>query len=265
MLKKVKKDRTPKLSIVIPSYNKFRYIDETLESIFSQNYENLEVIVQDGGSSDGTVNVIKKYATKFPSFLKWESKKDKGQADAINKGLSKARGDIFTFINADDVYEKEAFFHIADAYKRNSNAYWFAGRGKVINQGGVEIAKYITAYKNSLLSANYYQFLLIVNYLIQPSVFLTKRGLFVVGRFMSVDRIVMEYEAWLKLGKIDMPVVLNRNLSLFRMSGNNTSSVLFDTTLSSDQKVASKYTSNKLILFLHKVHNDLRRVVVQSL
>ena len=93
----------PKISIVIPSYNKAKYIEKTLESINRQDYNNYEAIVQDGGSTDETVEILKKHS-KNNNRIIWTSKKDKGQLDAINKGLKKASGDLVTFINADDMY-----------------------------------------------------------------------------------------------------------------------------------------------------------------
>jgi glycosyltransferase involved in cell wall biosynthesis len=98
----------PKISIVIPSFNKKKFIGATLESIFSQNYPNFEVIIQDGASTDGTLEITEKFAKKYPQVVNWESKKDKGQTDAINKGLKKAKGEILTYINADDIYIKGA-------------------------------------------------------------------------------------------------------------------------------------------------------------
>ena len=108
----------PKISIVIPSFNKARVIGQTLESIVGQGYPDYEVIIQDGGSTDGTLDIIKKFAKKCPREIKWESGKDKGQLDAINKGLSKASGEILTYINADDVYEPGALDTVAKAYER---------------------------------------------------------------------------------------------------------------------------------------------------
>src|SRR3989344_6933690 len=95
---KAKIIKYPKISIVIPSYNAVQYIEHTLRSILDQKYPSLEIIVQDGGSTDGTLNIIKKYAKKYPRILKFESKKDKGQADAINKGMKKTTGEIVTYI-----------------------------------------------------------------------------------------------------------------------------------------------------------------------
>ncbi len=91
----------PKISIVTVSYNSAMFIERTIQSVVSQNYPALEYIIIDGGSTDGTQDIIRKYADKI-SY--WTSEKDKGQYDAINKGFAKTTGDILAFLNADDVY-----------------------------------------------------------------------------------------------------------------------------------------------------------------
>src|SRR3990172_9062122 len=151
-----RKSKFQKISIVIPSYNKASFIKQTLESIVTQNYPNLEVIIQDGGSTDGSVEIIRKYAQKYPKMISWVSKKDKGQVDAINKGLKKATGEILTFINADDVYEEGAVRTVGEYFYDNPKTLWLAGKGKVINEKGDEISKWVTAYKNFLLHLNSY-------------------------------------------------------------------------------------------------------------
>jgi glycosyltransferase involved in cell wall biosynthesis len=93
--------KSPKISVVMPSFNKASYIEKTLDSIFDQKYPNLEVVIQDGGSTDGTLEIISGFIQKYPKLIRLESKKDKGQLDAVNTKGS-AGGEIFTFINADD-------------------------------------------------------------------------------------------------------------------------------------------------------------------
>jgi glycosyltransferase involved in cell wall biosynthesis len=264
-------NQTPRISVIIPSFNKVRFISKTLSSIFEQNYTNLEVIVQDGGSTDGTLEIIEKFAHKHPEVLKYESKIDKGQLDAINKGLRKATGDILTYINADDVYKPGALNSVAEAYIKNPEASWFVGRGSVIDKNGKEIAKLVTLYKSLCLRLNFYFLLLIFNFVMQPSVFFTKKAYKQslasqgpgkkYGLFTGTGNFVMEYDLWLALGAVSMPVVIDKSLSCFRISGENISSTSFKDTLGEDFKTVRKYTANPLILLLH-ILNNLGRVLV---
>ena len=257
--------KPPKISVVIPSYNKVRFIGQTLNSIIIQKYSDLEVIIQDGGSTDGTLEIIRRYAKKYPEMIKWESKKDKGQLDAINIGMDKAKGKILTFINADDVYESGAFNTIAKAYMEDPDALWFAGRGRVINEKDREIAKGATWYKNLFLVFNSYFFLLTLNYLMQPSVFITRQAWQKFGPFVGTSNFVMEYELWLNLATMSMPVVIDKNLSYFRLSGDNISSTLFKNTLNEDLKIVKKYTQNPLILLGHRINNWGRVLMINFL
>lgn len=256
--------KSPLISIVIPSYNKVKYIEKTLQSIVSQKNANFEVIIQDGGSTDGTLNVIKKYAKKYPSLICYESKKDGGQLDAINNGLLKAKGDIVTFINADDVYEPGAFESVAGRFVENPNALWFAGKGVVIGENDNEIAKLATVYKIILLNFSLYNLLLIVNYLVQPSVFITKNVIKKYGLFTGTKFAVMEYDMWLKIGRDQMPVVINKVLAKFRLGKDTKTLTVTNNILEVDEKIFRKYTENKIVICLHKVHN-LARIIAKNL
>lgn len=249
----------PLISVVIPSYNKYKYIEKTLDSIVKQSYKNYEVIIQDGGSNDGTLEVIKKFQKKYPKQIKFVSKKDNGQLDAINKGLKKAKGEIVTFINADDVYEKDALFVVAEHYKENPNSLWFAGKCRIANEDGVEIAKFWTRLKNFLLNINHYSLLLFTsNYMSQPSVFITKEAYKKYGPFTGTKKFVYEYDLWLTLGKVEMPVVINKYLSNFRISKDNKVSVYYNDLFKYDEKVVKKHTKNKIVFWVHKLNNSLR-------
>jgi glycosyltransferase involved in cell wall biosynthesis len=255
---------TPKISVVIPSYNKVEYIGKTLDSILRQNYQNYEVIVQDGKSTDGTFEIVQKYAKKFPQIFRIESKIDKGQTSAINIGLEKAKGDLVTYINADDTYLSDAFDTVAREYQKNPEALWFVGKGKVINGKGREIAKPTTWYKNLLLSLNSRFFLLVTNYFTQPSVFLTKNAFQKYGPFSGLSNgVVMEYSLWLKLSKVTMPKVLGKTLSSFRITTGNISSISYKNILKEDEAIVKKFTKNKFILILHKLNNLLRVATIR--
>lgn len=103
----------PKFSIITPSFNQGKFIEETILSVIKQDYSNWEYIIIDGGSTDETLNIIKKYEQHLKY---WVSEKDMGQADAINKGLTHCSGEIFNFINSDDYLEPGALQKIAKAF-----------------------------------------------------------------------------------------------------------------------------------------------------
>jgi glycosyltransferase involved in cell wall biosynthesis len=103
----------PRITIITPSYNQGEFIEETIKSILSQNYPNLEYFVVDGGSTDNTVEIIQKYADKIDW---WVSESDRGQSHAINKGLARATGEIINWINSDDLLFPGSLTRIAEAY-----------------------------------------------------------------------------------------------------------------------------------------------------
>ena len=106
----------PTISIITPSFNQGEYIEETIRSILLQNYPNLEYIIIDGGSTDNTVEIIKKYE-KYLTY--WISEPDRGQAHAINKGLEKCTGEVFNWINSDDFLEPNSLFEIGKHFAEN--------------------------------------------------------------------------------------------------------------------------------------------------
>lgn len=131
-----------KLSIIIPSFNQGQYLEETLNSIISQKSDEVEIIVMDGGSTDNSVDVLKEYS-EYIDY--WQSKKDKGQSDAINSGFRKATGEYVTWLNSDDVLLPGALNVILGYLDVYPNINWFLGNvlwlnkhGNVIKVGKVE-------------------------------------------------------------------------------------------------------------------------------
>jgi len=132
----------PRISIITPSYNQGQFIEETIQSVLSQNYPNLEYIIIDGGSIDGSVEIIKKYAHHL-SY--WVSEKDNGQSDAINKGLRLATGEIWAYINSDDVYQPGIFHKVAQQFMNNPNIYWVTGYAEYMDQEGQFVESLVPA------------------------------------------------------------------------------------------------------------------------
>jgi glycosyltransferase involved in cell wall biosynthesis len=122
-----------KITIITPSFNQGQYIEETIRSVLSQNYPNLEYIIVDGGSTDNTIEIIKKYESHL-SY--WISEPDRGQSHAINKGLAKATGDIFNWLNSDDTLMPNSLATVAENFQKNNpivvcgytQAYWEDGK-----------------------------------------------------------------------------------------------------------------------------------------
>lgn len=119
----------PKITVITPSYNQGAFLEETILSVLGQNYPALEYIIVDGGSTDNSVGIIKKYDHKLDY---WISEKDKGQSDAINKGFRKATGEIIIWINSDDLLTENALFKIAELFH-------IAGPEVGLIHGGTEV------------------------------------------------------------------------------------------------------------------------------
>lgn len=115
----------PRISIVTPSYNQGIYLEECIDSVLSQNYPNLEYVIMDGGSTDNSVGIIRKYE-KYLAY--WQSKPDGGQYDAINEGFKKTTGEIMAWLNSDDKYHHHALFKVAYIFTRCKTVEWMTGR-----------------------------------------------------------------------------------------------------------------------------------------
>ena len=126
----------PQVSIVTPSFNQASYLETTIKSVLSQKYPNLEYIIMDGGSSDGSVDIIRQYEAHLAY---WVSEPDKGQVDAINRGLSRATGDILGWVNSDDFYEPGALKKVVQTFINNSDVQLVYGEGWYVDVNGERI------------------------------------------------------------------------------------------------------------------------------
>ncbi|MGB1217900.1 MAG: glycosyltransferase family 2 protein, partial [Saprospiraceae bacterium] len=182
----------PKISIVTPSYNQGQFIEETIRGVLLQNYPNLEYIVIDGGSTDETVEIIKKYE---PWLTYWVSEKDRGQSHAINKGIEKCTGEINSWINSDDFYEKEAFHNLVNSFDTNHHLYIGIGHK-------IDVEKNIR-YTPKLENIGYEYFVQWMdgNNFMQPAAFFTKAAISKVGGLNEKYNYCMDVDLWLRISR----------------------------------------------------------------
>lgn len=123
------------ISIITPVYNGERFIESCIKAVIDQNCPNVEHIIVDGGSSDRTIEIIQEYAQKYPHIC-WISEKDRGQSDAMNKGINLAQGEIVGFLNVDDFYEPNVLNRVLEIFKTLPEPSFLAGNCKVIGESG---------------------------------------------------------------------------------------------------------------------------------
>lgn len=239
--------RPPRISVITPSFNQGRFIRRTIESVLSQGYPDLEYIVMDGGSTDETLSVLKSYGDR----IKWVSEKDKGQSDAINKGIKLSTGEIVAYLNSDDLYEKGALDRVAAFFRENPGQMWLTGRCRIIDTDDKEVRGYIAAYKNFLLSRYSYNILLVTNFICQPATFLKKEVFDEFGPFDPDQHRVMDYDYWLKIGKKYPPGIVDDYLACFRVHLDSKTSSSFKKTFDEELIVARKYSDSSFLNGLH--------------
>lgn len=182
-------DGVPLISIVTPSLNQGRFIAATIESVLEQDYPRIEHLVVDGGSTDETLDVLRRYA-----HLRWVSEPDRGQADAVNKGFRMARGDVFGWLNADDLYLPGAVSAAADVL-RATGCGLVHGGWRQIDEWGATIRDVPP------VPFDYHRQLEVANRVSQPGAFFTREAFESVGGLDVGYRYAMDYELWLKIGK----------------------------------------------------------------
>ncbi|PIY69228.1 glycosyltransferase [Candidatus Roizmanbacteria bacterium CG_4_10_14_0_8_um_filter_39_9] len=240
-----------KISIITPSFNQGKFIEQTIQSVLSQNYPDLEYIIMDGGSTDETVSILKKYEGK----LKWFSEKDKGQSGAINKGLKMITGDIIAWINSDDYYLPGTLTNIAELFEKNKNIQWITGDYIVVDAKGKEIHAFVRLYKKLVSYFSSFAALSFANYINQPSTFWKKELQDKAGRINESYRYCMDYDLWLRFMKVSAPYIIHTPLSAFRIHATSKGGSEYGKQFEEELEVVQKYTNNQLVVLLHKCHN----------
>ena len=183
---------TPLVSIAMPSFNQAQYIEAAIESVFSQPYSNLELVVSDGGSTDETPEILSRIGAKEPR-LRWVSEPDNGPADAIWKSFSKARGEIIGWLNSDDLYAANAISSIVSGFQDHPDWLMCYGQGEHVDEAGEPIALYptqtpdvgITGFEGG-------------SFICQPTVFLKVSALTLIGDLDRTLKTAFDYDYWIR-------------------------------------------------------------------
>ncbi len=200
----------PKVSLITPSFNQGKFIERTICSVLEQTYSNIEYIIIDGGSTDETVSILKKYSAKLAY---WVSEKDNGQAHALNKGLQRCTGEIVAYINSDDYYNQNAIASIVNFFKTYPDAYAVAGYCTIIWQLSEEEINVRTDKVGDI------SFKRLLRYWEpdfcppQPSIFFTREIVETLGFFDEGLKYTMDLDYWIRISMKHKIHTLRKNLS----------------------------------------------------
>lgn len=180
--------RLPSISLVTPSLNQGKFIRATIESVLSQNYPGLDYRVQDGGSTDGTLAVLRDFEPRVP----FASEQDRGQADAINRGLSRANGDVLGYLNSDDILCPGALAAVGEAFASDPELLFVWGRASYLDEAGNAVSPY-------LARPDAIERLADACFVAQPAAFFRRQVWDEIGPFDESLHHTMDYDYWLRM------------------------------------------------------------------
>ena len=201
--------KLPIISIVVPSFNQGRYLSDTLQSIFRQDYPRLEVVVMDGGSADESVDIIRSYEQRLTY---WQSQPDGGQSAAINAGMQRCNGDLVAWLNSDDFYWGDALWQVGRAYAA------FPGHGLYIGNGlrYDQLQDVYSLFCRRHLALNRSALVNGLDYVLQPSTFFLRSAWQEVGGLHPSLRFCMDWDAIIRVAERYPAVLINELLAVSR-------------------------------------------------
>jgi len=222
----------PRISVVTPSYNQAKFVEKTIKSVLNQNYPNLEYIIIDGGSTDGSVDIIREYSDQLHY---WVSEKDEGQTQAINKGFRQSTGEIVAWLNSDDEYCEGALDIVGRTFMANRDVdVVFGNKLSVYEDGSLMRDDRHTRFVFPALVF----FAMTVS---QPACF-WRRSVF--ERFGFLDesfRFCMDYEFFCRIGPHLRWKHINRYLAKYRLHGDQKSSLILEVRDEEEKRIRAKY------------------------
>jgi glycosyltransferase involved in cell wall biosynthesis len=245
--------KLPRISIVTPSFNQGRFLEECLLSVLNQNYANLEYLVIDGGSTDRSVEIIKKYADRLAY---WVSEPDGGQADAINKGLRRATGEVVAWLNSDDYYLPGALAAVAEAYGKNPHASFYFGDGYRVAENGQQLS---TFYPDGKVRFSRPALIYGLNHILQPAAFMNRARLAEINYLDASLRYGLDTDLWIRLSDKAGPAAVPVPLAASREYGATKTSTGSFPRIEELRQIAERHsglalTPGALNYFLHTLY-----------
>lgn len=208
----------PLISVVMPSYNQAQFLEEAVRSVLDQEGVEVELLVLDPGSNDGSRELLLGLKGEYGESLRLVFEPDSGQSDAINRGMSLARGSLLGYLNSDDRLRPGALLIIAGLLDADRPC-WLYGRSGMIDAQGKAISSLIVRYKN-WRGASFSKFkLLTENFIPQMSVFWNRKIWELAGGLDVAKDLDMDYDLWLRFAAVTEPVVVHEDLADFRVHG----------------------------------------------
>ncbi|MDO6430407.1 glycosyltransferase family 2 protein [Flavitalea sp. BT771] len=200
----------PRISVITPSYNQGQYLEQTILSVLSQNYPHLEYIIIDGGSTDDSVQIIRKYADRIS---RWVSEPDSGQSEALEKGFALATGEIAAWINSDDYYEQDALYKVARAYQEQPFSF-YCGTCRMVDPEGKQLRVLHTPQVTHRTLTQYWKPHFCPP---QPSIFFRRGVLHELGGLDRSLHYAMDFDLWLRASRKYSFRHTTENLSYYRV------------------------------------------------
>ncbi len=198
----------PIVSIITPVLNGIKYLEQCIQSVLSQGYPYIEHIFVDGGSTDGTLDMLSSYQTKYPDRIRFVSEPDRGVGEALNRGLKMAKGGILAWLDSDDVYEPDAIMTVVEFFRSNPDAYLVFGGCNIINEAGEVTGKRLTKDydQEEAIKDRHYIFL--------PSVFYKQEVIERVGLFNTIGN---DLDFYIRVGEVFQLRRIEKTLASYRV------------------------------------------------
>lgn len=244
----------PAISVIVPSYNQGEYIEETLSSIIGQCYPNLELIVIDGGSTDSTVEIIERYADRIHY---WHSKKDKGQADAINQGMRLSTGDILCWLNSDDMYMPGTLLDIGRRFhQRAQDRHLIYGGCLHVSQTQQQLSSHVQTTGGDFDPIR----LTYCDFIAQPSAFWTRKLWTDAAELNSDYHYVLDWEWFIRASKLTDFEYVPKLYSLYRFHDAHKSSTGGAKRCEEIVKIVNQYAPEYWQKLYQEVLNNYEKV-----